>query len=344
MKASLPILTLVVGAIIGWGGHNLVADGTDDRIDSQDSEQMVGMTQAEHMEIVGRLKKTIAALKGDAQESRSAARVAKTENSALLAELKKVKGENAEMTARVDAGDLKKKERMAAIEDRFKKLRGKGIGALISNNEIGKLVADLLQEGPQGQAAVLALLASEDGDEQMLGVVLMLQGMASVESIDPLTKMALENGDETMKAMASQVLMRMDDKEAGAALEKLVAETKDEGVKVNSLFGLARQGNKNGVQQLLDYYNDENSKHADVLTQSFFVLTNPESQPLIDAAVARFADNGNDSERARINAAAVKYYGHVKTPASRRALENLANDPNVSVRVKEKARAAMMGW
>ncbi|MFT7618980.1 MAG: HEAT repeat protein [Planctomycetota bacterium] len=339
MKATLPILALLAGAVIGWFFHNLAAEPQGNDIAATKPGSEMGVPHKEHEALVGRFEKEIKLLKATVEAERKKSKNAETGDDELKDELAKLKKANDEMKAQLGDVDAKNAERMVKIEERFKKLSGMGISALVANNEIGKLVADLLQQGQSGRDAVLALLNSEDDGEKMLGVVLMLQGMASVESIDPLAEMAL-TGDESMRAMASQVLLRMDDKEAVPALERIVAQTEDEGVKVNSLFGLARQGHTQGVQQLVDYYNDENSQHADVLTQSLLILRNPESQPLIDAVVQRHADRG-ESTRNAIGEAAIGFYAHVKTPSARQSLQNMVDDPNASASLRQQAQDAL---
>ncbi len=342
MKTPLPVIALILGVALGWAVHSFSLSTGDSELDTSHIEQKDMVLASEYDAVVAKYRRQVVALKKSLQIAREQEAASTTKQDELYAEVLKLREDNAAMKEVLAGDDAKKAKRMADIESRFKSLAAKGSEALISSNEIGKLVGDLLQEGQKGRDAVLALLTSEDEDEKMLGVMLMLQGMASVESIDPLKDMALGAGDETMQRMASQVLMRMEDKEAESALEKIVAETKNEGVKVNSLFGLAKQGNAKGVQQLLDYYNDPNSKHRGVLSGSFLILRNPESQPLIDAVVAKYK-NRDENERIKINEAAIGYYGHVKTPRARTALQRMADDPSVSARIRQMAQDTLNG-
>ena len=342
MKQLIPIFTLLVGLAIGWFSAGLGQSGGENELDSGkgDNDRTISVPKSEYDALVEKNRKQVTTLKKELAVARDGENAATAENSKLRGEIDDLRKIKEEWDLAKEEVEKARAKRMAAIEKRFKSLSSMGIQALVANNEIGKLVADLLQEGERGHQAVMALLQSSDDDEKMLGVVLMLQGMASEKSIDPLKDLALTGGDETMRAMASQALLRMNDEAAVKAMETIVAETKDEGVKVNSLYGLARNGHEQGVQQLVDYYNDPNSAHADVLTQSLLILRNPEAQPLIDAVVNKYKDRDEDVKN-RVGEAAVAYYKHVNNQGSRQALQNIVDDPSASAKLRQMAQDAL---
>ena len=341
MKNSAALVCLVLGIVLGWGGSAFLSSSDTGEGDlSTDSSSEPGISVSAHEEQMSALGRSLAAVKADLHQSREAQRTAELRTAQLEEEVASLRSWKEKYEDLVKASAGQQKERLAAIEKRFAALKVQGLAALVSSNEIGKLVADLLQIGEAGHEAVLALLKSEDESEQMLGLVLMLQGMAGADSVDPLKDLALNGEDDTMRALASQALMRMDGREAIPALENIVANSRDEGVRVNSLYGLARQGHKEGIRQLLEYYTNPESRFADSLNNAFLMLKNPDAQPLVDAVVDRFKDR-DEAARERVGLAAVRFYKQAGTPEARQALQQIVADPSSSNTLRQAAQDAL---
>lgn len=349
MSRAIPVITLVLGVALGFLMADQIASRNEADLEKNQSAEGEDLVErAEFDAEIATLKKDLAAAKKSADAAFERENKATNDVARLEDELARIQGELAtakgDLQAQATAKSDDRKERLARIEKRFEELKGKGLQTLVATNAIGKLIADLQAEGDVGREAVHALLASEDTDERNLALTLMMQGMADIESIDPLKDIAMNDEDELSMRLASQALMRIegDDERITTALQSLVDDADDPGVKVNSMFGLLMRGQ--GIEQAVGFFNDKENDGTMrmALGQSVFLLKNrPEVLPLVDAV---FADARGGKSEAGFAKAAIDYYGSVKTPEARSRLETMAGDQSLSAELRNQAAEALAAF
>ena len=223
----------------------------------------------------------------------------------------------------------------AQLAAKIETLRGNGFRAFLSPGATSDIVADLKALGPPGLDLLRGLLASEDPADRFLAAKL-LEDLGDPAAVPDLRKAAADS-DEQVANMASHALALMGGPEALGALRSLLEGEPGVGVRVNSLFGLARAGDPMGIQQSLAYLQDTNNsgEMRAALTNGFLVLDDPRVMPVIDHIATNLRQNEAGMR------AVIAYYQRVGSAVARNRLQDLANDPALSAASRAAASAAL---
>ncbi|MCB9831441.1 MAG: HEAT repeat domain-containing protein [Planctomycetes bacterium] len=340
MNRLFPILTLIVGVAVGvLAGLKAGADPERDLhgVKNAAGEDLVARSEFEAE--LNREKADRELAQKSAKEAFEREKWMKEDAERLSAEIRDLKDKLALQDVELAKIANERAERLTRIAERFKTMKGKGLQNLVTTNELGKFIADLRLEGDVGRKAVLDLLRSDDEEERRLAATLLMQGMADDEAIEPLREVALHDEDELSKRLASQALLRLEGDGVVPTLEELVANADDEGVRVNSMYGLLMRGK--GVDEAIAYMKDESKSGMmkQALGSAVFILQDrPEVQPLVDLMVKDSRGKGHEVGTVQ---AAIAYYKKIATPGAVAALQQLAADPNLGAELKGEAAKAL---
>ncbi|MEZ6197696.1 MAG: HEAT repeat domain-containing protein [Planctomycetota bacterium] len=333
MRNVLIPLALVLGAVGGY----LLKSGSNPETDR------VGVDESR----LAGIERDLETLRAERDELKTALARARGERDSLSAEL--LAATRADKTAEPVAPDpepeatdeasvlaKERAERKARISAALKKLRENPMSGLMGGADQQKLAEDIRALGEEGLAEVLALLASDDpADRSAAAMVLM--GLDDPATVGPLSQAIMDESDPQTAAMLSQALIRMNSEGAVPALRDAVANSPHEGVKVNSLWGLCRHGDANGVAQALAYYQDDEKvgELRDALGRGALILDTPAAMPLIDAVRKK------DAKIPQVMNMVVAYYARIPGQAATDRLAAMANDQDLAESVRQAARTAL---
>lgn len=250
----------------------------------------------------------------------------------LKAQLRVAEERAASLSAQLEARDGKTRATLGAVMARIAELRKQGIGALTDQSTVAALVADLISLGEAGFQAAAELLASDDADERVVATQL-LKGLGDPRAVQ-LLQDALSDSNTTVQTLASHALCFMD---GAGVLDACRAgmDSKNDNVRINSMFGLVRQGDQKGVDLTLALLRDENSPFRGPMIQGVLLLTSEPAIPLVDEIRMQFASNAD------VMNAAIDFYRRVGTALARSRLQNIAGDAALPQAIRDLALAAL---
>ena len=343
MKALAPVIALVVGLAVGYGISAGLGGDAESTI-SQDIKAQLEATRgdlrtahAERDDVrsrVGRMEEENQLLKRDLERSRTAAR-------GFEERLAKLGEERAELLSRVKAeakdSEIRAKEVMAKLET----MKEGGIQAMFLNKSaMNSIIADLKALGDAGVDGLMEFLKSDDVEARMVAAAVLTE-LGDPRAVGALEDSALNDSDQTVKHMAARALMMMDGPEALPVLHNLAKNAPDEGVRVNSMFGLCRRGDEAGILTARAYFNDEKSNDGmkKALAGSVVGLLhgNPKMEGLVDDIFTQAAEH----KAGGIMEAAVGYYKSVGTDSARRRLEGMVANPALDQKLRDAAKQAL---
>ncbi len=301
--------------------------------------------------IVGELRDKLAAANDKlANEQEQVTRLTQ-DNEALSVSLKETQeklnaltSNHAALKSQLDALLVAKDEdvtehnsKVASVVDLIAKLKEKGeISAILGGAEMTDLVAKIKSLGEEGIKAMNEMLNSEDAADRILAAQL-LMNFDDPSSIAPLESMAMEDDDEMAKRWASQALLRMKSEGIEKTLRNLVENADDPGVKVNSLFGLCKEGNDWGLQNAIDFVKDDGQ--SDALKSAFLggilMLKSDGVSPIVDSLVDLHPDSDATMR------AAIRFYKNLGTPLGTARLQSMSANGNLPAAIRTAALAAL---
>lgn len=174
-------------------------------------------------------------------------------------------------------------------------LAKKGLFAFMSP-ENKDLMAQV-QEGLKGAGELAVeflaeMLAGKDSTKRFLAVSLLSE--LDIEKALPLYRKALfESEDDLVRRMASHSLATHKVEKALPDLMRAMKEDKDWGVRANSAYGVAKMGNKAGIDALVESYNDESHQPAERLgvLGGIADIADPSTAPLFRDLLAKSKDD-----------------------------------------------------
>jgi HEAT repeat protein len=260
------------------------------------------------------------------------------QNADLEAEVKKLQARIEELKEKLAPHEQAHAKTIAEVLSAIDALKKNGLAAFRSPGATSQLVSDLRALGDQGLEAVMAMLESEDEDERFLAAKL-LEELGNPAAANALRKVALEDSSELVQNMASHALALMDDPSVIPALRELATSASGEGARVNSLFGLCKHGDAEGIRLAMQFMEgDASDQMKAALGTGILILDNEHVMPLADDAVRRFRSSD------QVLGMAVNYYKTVHTATARSRLQDMVADPGLSGSIHNAAQAALQGW
>lgn len=280
--------------------------------------------------------RALATLEVEATALRKQIETARAENAKLREALQASEAERQKLRAEIDAGLELKGDTLARVMGAFDSLRTKGAGGFLEPGVKSQMVTDLKSLGDEGTDLCLGWLKSEDEEARFLAANL-LESLSDPRTVLPLRDAALHDKSESVASMASHALALMDHPAALDPLREIVERTTFEGVKVNSMFGVMKQGDQKGYEMVLDYVkNKENSiQMRAAIAPGVFIMTDPRTLAIADECVSQFAKHDALMDMA------VTYYKNLRTPEGRLRLQGMVNDTRFSEAIRKAAAVAL---
>ena len=165
---------------------------------------------------------------------------------------------------------------------------------------------------------------------------MLLENLGDPAAVAGLTDAALHDTSEMVANMASHALMVAPGPEALAACQKIYAEAKGDGAKLNALFGIANHGDPRGIDLSLEYIkNTKNSEqYRQALAMGFMVGSDERYLPLVEAAMESLKGE-------HVTQMAINYFKALNSPAGRAQLQAIADNPNAPAALRDAALAAL---
>ncbi|MAB88752.1 MAG: hypothetical protein CMJ90_04750 [Planctomycetes bacterium] len=325
MSGSSVVLLVVLAAVAGGVGAWVFTVGDNDSAGAPSPSEAAGSQRD-----VAARSPASETTPPPAQASVIAARDDRIRD--LEAQLREAQGKIEELVAQQASRDAETRATLEMVMARIAALRKQGVGALIDQAAVAALVADLRSLGEAGFQAVVGLLGSDDADERMVATQL-LKGLGDPRAVQLLWD-ALSDPDATVQTLASHALCFMD---GAGVLEACRAglDSKNDSVRVNSMFGLVRQGDQKGVDLTLAILRDESSPFRGPMIQGVLLLGSESAVPLVDEMQVLFRSNAD------VMKAAVDFYRRVGTEMARSRLQNIAGDPELPQAIRDLALAAL---
>lgn len=246
------VLTLFVGLVIGYlAGSSREPLPRTSRVEPA-STPRVETAGPDMGDRVKELERRVARLEADLAAKSKEAEDAK---SALAA---------AQMASAPDplpdpVGSEDRKRAIGTVRKAFDEMAKKGLLAFMSPENKGLLAEiekGLLDAGDLAFEFLADMLASNETVKRFLAVSLL--GKLNVDKALPLYRKALfESKDDLVRRMASHALATRKIEKALPDLTKAMKEDKDWGVRANSAYGVAKMGERAGVDVLVELYRDD---------------------------------------------------------------------------------------
>ena len=199
-----------------------------------------------------------------------------------------------------------------------------------------QLISDLRSLGSEGVNLAIGMLSSDNPNLRVMAAKI-LEDLSDPRAVPDLEKMALEDSDEMARNMASHALAFMKSQDAIPALRDLYEKSENLGVRINSLAGLAMQGDPNGIRDTAAYIADENNSRQ--MRQALMGILAVRSDPHLMPVAAQAAQSFGESEQ--LMALIVSYYGNVGAAAAP-ALQAIVDNNSFSAAIREQARQALL--
>ena len=186
-----------------------------------------------------------------------------------------------------------------------------------------------------GLNLALDLLNSDDPNARFFAAKL-LEDLDDPRAIPDLKKMALEDKNEMARNMASHALAFMKSDEAIPSLRQLFKESEADGVRINSLAGLAIHKDPAGIRDTVAFLKDKDQKKAyRAAMVGILILPYEHLMPIAAEAVTQFGSNEP------LMGLVVNYYSQIGTHAARDSLQAIVDNQSMPAAIQQAAQAAL---
>ena len=218
----------------------------------------------------------------------------------------------------------------------FRELARKGVAAyaqLQAKNH--PLVEEFRRLDGEG-IDLLSGLLSEGGDSDRFLAAAMMEALKDPRAIGPLESAIFDGNAENVmvQRMSSHALAFLDSEEEIPALERVMKEGSEWGVRINATYGLAKRGHRGAVQQLRQTYRDADD--AISREQTFAVMAEVGEASYLPLFQERLGKEETYSTRF----VAVRGIAKVGDEASLPLLSAIAEDPGEDKALQVEAKKA----
>jgi hypothetical protein len=226
---------------------------------------------------------------------------------------------------------------LAQVKARFSDVTAAGAGLAPAGPAGFQLTESIKQLGADGLYFLLEQLGTDDSRKRALASQLLGQ-LNAPEAIRSLGDTAVADKDPTVAAVASQALALMDSPDTVEELRRLAASPNGPATEINSIYGLCKYGDDEGVRLASAYLeNPEKSlQEKSILVVNLARLPQPAILPVMDMAVRLFAASPGP-----VLQAAIQYYASLASKEGTARLELLARNPAFTEEVRAAAAAAL---
>jgi hypothetical protein len=237
------------------------------------------------------------------------------------------------------ASDLVQKKGVTLdnIAARLADLRKKGQMEIMLPGKTADLIADLKGLGAAGTQALVDMLKSTDPKDRFMAAKL-LEELKDPASIAALREAALNDSDALAAKMAGHAIALMEDPSATEALREIYAKHGSWEAEVNSLWGLAKLGDPQGIEQSIAYMNDSKisaGARAALGANIAALIQTPEMMPIVDQTVHDFYTSD------QVMGIAIDFYKAIGSAVARDRLQAIVNDTRVSQAMRDRASQAL---
>ena len=260
-------------------------------------------------------------------------------------ELRKLRQEVAELKAAAAAppapaptqipSDPPKENSASKFAERFAEIAKKGLGAY-GSAELRALAADLKKAGPEALKAVIdRLLNAETATERFVAGAL-LEAAGDPSAIAGLSQSLEQDDDLLVRRMSSHALMAIGTEASLPALRAAMSGDKDWGVRVNSAYGVAKQGQPDGAKALEDLYGSSStpSDYRAIVFGALADVASPSSAPIFRKVLT-------DSTEIGYLLGAIGAIEKIKDAGSIPDLQRVAGNAALPANVREAAKKAV---
>lgn len=241
-------------------------------------------------------------------------------------------GEEAEAENEEEAPPRSKEEILSA----FRELARKGLGAYAELQRGNHpLVEEFRRLGGEGIDLLSELLARGGDSDKFLAAAVM-EALKDPRAIGPLVSAIFDDNAENVmvRRMSSHALAFLDSEEAIPALERVMKDGTEWGVRINAGYGLAKMGHRGAIDHLRQSYRD--ADEAIVREQTFAVL----AEVAHASYLPLFRERLGKEETYSIRFVAVRGIAKVGDEASLPLLSAIADDPGEDKALQLEARKA----
>lgn len=183
-----------------------------------------------------------------------------------------------------------------AVDESFKEMQKiiqeKGFGAL-SDPRLGEVKKALDKSKAEAVRRLGEMLLHGKSAAERGIAAFFLASMDDPAAIGYLEKSLRDERDDFVRRCSSNVLARMEKPAANAALREAMQNDKDWGVRVNSAYGLAKNGDRDGLDTLVGYYDSQEAREFRVsILQAIADVAEPSTAPLFRKVLSQPSDSG----------------------------------------------------
>lgn len=215
----------------------------------------------------------------------------------------------------------------------FEKVADEGLFAY-GTPALKKIEEQVKALGKDGLAFLFERLEKDERSAARFLVAAMLEDLADPAAVPALEKALKDDGESIVRRMAAHALAVSHTADSFAALDDAMRHDKDWGVRANSAYGLAKAGKREGLDELVKFYQDPNldAQVKPNILGGLMDVADPSTAPI-------FRDLLKSQKEIGFQLMAIKALEKMKDTGSLEDLNLIINSsPNDSV--KAAARAA----